>query len=401
MTIKRRLFLSNILMILVPVGATAAVGAVSVRLIWGLLMAGPDVVQRYGQRGRMRQGFSIDLFDGHPFFFGRGEAMMVIVLILLATIIVSILLTNRFLTRFVFRHISEPLMILTNGVEEIGRGNLDHRIHYEGKDEFAPACEAFNEMAVRLKESVEASRENEENRKLLLAGISHDLRSPLTSIRAYTEGLIDGVAVTPESRKQYLNTINQKAEEIDHLVSQVFTYSKMDLSDSDQLLHPTRVDQEIISFLQEEASEYAERGLVLHAELIPVTVEGDAALLKRILSNLSENSLKYKNREVGHLDLALDIIDGDCLITASDDGPGVTDEELEKLFAVFYRSDAARENPAGGSGLGLSITKRCVAQMHGRIWAEHAPGGGLTIRIRLPLVKREVSDDEKNIDHRR
>ena len=113
---------------------------------------------------------------------------------LIFIVFLTILMTNRFLTRFVVRRIEEPLDLLSDGARRLGDGDLDYRITYTGKDEFAPVCGAFNEMAARLKESVERTRRDEESRKELLAGISHDLRSPLTSIRAYVEGLLDGVA---------------------------------------------------------------------------------------------------------------------------------------------------------------------------------------------------------------
>ena len=108
-------------------------------------------------------------------------------------------LTNRFLIRFVFRNISGPLQTLTEGVRQIQNGNLAHRISYSSRDEFRPVCEAFNDMAERMQRSSEQSR-REEGRKELLASISHDVRSPLTSIRAYVEGLLDGVADAPEKR---------------------------------------------------------------------------------------------------------------------------------------------------------------------------------------------------------
>jgi signal transduction histidine kinase len=152
------------------------------------------------------------------------------IVMILGTLAV-VFLTNRFLTQFVFRKIEEPLDILAAGVHQIRDGNLDYQINYENKDEFASVCEDFNDMAVRLKESVTMIQKQEKNRKELLAGISHDLRSPLTSIKAYSEGLLDGVAKTPESQKAYLQMIKTKTEEIDRMVSKLFLFSKMDMGD--------------------------------------------------------------------------------------------------------------------------------------------------------------------------
>ena len=146
---------------------------------------------------------------------------------LIFIVFLTILMTNRFLTRFVVRKIEEPLDLLSEGARRLGDGDLDYRIVYAGEDEFAPVCTAFNEMAARLKDSVGRTRRDEESRKELLAGISHDLRSPLTSIRAYVEGLLDGVAKTEEAKQRYLHTIHTKAEDIDRLVSQLFLYLEL------------------------------------------------------------------------------------------------------------------------------------------------------------------------------
>ena len=327
MTIKQRLRISNILMILVPVGATALVGIVSVRLLWGLMYASAEEIRHYGPRPHTHPQMALQLFDGHGVFFGPGEAMGTILLILILTSAATILLTNRFLTKFVFRHIREPLDILSDGVIQIGQGNLEHRIRYEAQDEFAPVCQAFNEMASRLKVSVEQTQQNEENRKLLLAGLSHDLRSPLTSLRAYTEGLMDGVAETEADRLKYLKTIHRKTEEIDHLVSQVFTYSKLDLAAAPPRQR-FRLDRTIVAFLQEHGDDYERRGLVLLTRLCPATIQGDRTMLLRILANLCENSLKYRSHTPAHMTLTLENRGDRCLFTASDDGPGVPEERV-------------------------------------------------------------------------
>ena len=146
---------------------------------------------------------------------------------LIFIVFLTILMTNRFLTRFVVRKIEEPLDLLSEGARRLGDGDLDYRIVYAGEDEFAPVCTAFNEMAARLKDSVGRTRRDEESRKELLAGISRELRSPLTSIRAYVEGLLDGVAKTEEAKQRYLHTIHTKAEDIDRLVSQLFLYLEL------------------------------------------------------------------------------------------------------------------------------------------------------------------------------
>ena len=314
---------------------------------------------------------------------------------LIFLIFLTILMTNRFLTRFVVRKIEEPLDLLSQGARRLGEGDVDFRIAYAGKDEFAPVCAAFNEMAIRLKESVERTRRDEENRKELLAGISHDLRSPLTSIRAYVEGLLDGVAKTEEAKQRYLRTIRTKAEDIDRLVSQLFLYSKLDLEGVPLEMRSLRLDTFLTAFVEESASDSRTRGMELTAgPLAPVTVSADPEQLHRVLANVLENSIKYKTKAIGHFRITLE--ENGHLVLA-DDGPGVPEEALPKLFDVFYRSDPARKNPAGGSGLGLAIAAKAVRAMGGAIQACSGPDGGLAIEIMLPKEENRHAEDP---DHR-
>lgn len=148
-------------------------------------------------------------------------------LAIILSVVVAILITNRILTKYVFKKVENPLNLLVYGVNEIGKGNLDYSVTYTENDEFKTVFEAFNEMTKRLKDSVEQTKKNEESRKELMAGISHDIRSPLTSIKAYVEGLLDGIAKTEEIRLNYLRIIKKKAEDIERLVSQIFTFSKL------------------------------------------------------------------------------------------------------------------------------------------------------------------------------
>ena len=311
--------------------------------------------------------------------------IVLMAMFLLCVVLAAIWGTNRFLIRFVFQKINSPLTTLSDGVREIGNGNLDYRIDYRENDEFAPVCEAFNEMAARLKTSVERTRQDEESRKELLAGISHDLRSPLTSIRAYVEGLLDGVAKTEEARQRYLLTIKTKAEDIDRMVSQLFLFSKLDMAEYPMEPRMFRLDEFITALTAETAEEYQRKGLEITAKpLCPTSVMADAELLRRVLTNIMDNSAKYKTAAIGHLQISVEDAGESCRIALTDDGPGVSEESLPKLFDAFYRSDPARKNPAGGSGLGLAIASRTVERMGGTITARNVSAGGLEITINLP-----------------
>lgn len=311
--------------------------------------------------------------------------LMISALILAAAIIITVLVTNRILTKFVFRKIEGPLDTLAAGVGEIGSGNLEFRIDYDRNDEFRPVCDAFNEMAARLKKSVDQTVKNEKSRKELMAGISHDIRSPLTSIKAYVEGLIDGIAQTPEAQQRYLTTIKRKAEDIDRMVNQIFIFSKLDLDDYPVELTEVRIDREIQDVIADVTDEYRSGGLEISAgHMDGFTAQIDREQFDRILRNIMDNSRKYKQKDTGHLEISLCAAAGSCDVILADDGPGVSDDALDKLFDAFYRTDPARRNPAGGSGLGLAIAAKTMKRMGGSVHAEKSSTGGLAVILTLP-----------------
>ena len=315
-------------------------------------------------------------------------------LLLVAAIVASITLTNRFLTRFALRKIEEPLDLLSDGVQQISKGNLEYRLDYNREDEFLPVCLAFNDMARRLQQSVEMTKKNEENRKELLLDISHDLRSPLTSIRAYVEGLLDGVAQTPEMQRRYLHTIARKTADIEKMVSALFAYSKLDMGEL--AVHCTPVPlaaflDDAVGDLQEE---YRRKGLTVTAAApADLTVRADGALLQRVVTNLMDNSLKYKDKPVATLEISARRTENGAELRFADNGPGVEPDQLEKLFDVFYRTDKARSNTGSGSGIGLAFVKKAITAMNGSVWAQQNESGGLTVCVQLEC------DDGKDTDH--
>lgn len=311
-------------------------------------------------------------------------ALIISAVLVVSAIILSILFTNRFLTRFIFKKIEEPLDILSNGVNEIASGNLDYRLSYSRNDEFLPVCLAFNDMAGRLKKSTELAQRNEENRKELLLDISHDLRSPLTSIQAYVEGLIDGVASSPQMRDKYLHTIKRKTADIEKMVSSLFAYSKLDMEEFSINEESIEMPDYIEQYLSEIKDEYLNSGLEL--KIITgdsLKVKADRELLNRIISNILDNSLKYKTSDTGKCEISVSKENDLAKIEFSDNGPGVDEGNLDKLFDVFYRTDKARSDTGNGSGIGLAFVKKAAEEMGGGVKAEKSKLGGLSIIIYL------------------
>jgi signal transduction histidine kinase len=296
-----------------------------------------------------------------------------------------ILLTNFFLTHIIIKNISTPLNILSFGVKQIQENNVRFRLEYHADDEFLPVCDAFNEMAARLESMSNKQKKYEENRRELIAGISHDLRTPLASIKAYIEGLEKGVASTPQMREKYLATLKGKTHDMEHIIDHLFLFSKLDINDFPLNLKTLDIGMFISDTVSELSGEYLKHGLMVElsetTQNLPVNI--DPVLLRNVIVNILENSAAYKEAEQGRVEIKIDVADNTVEIRLTDDGPGVPDEALDKLFDIFYRTDQSRNTK--GNGLGLAISQKIINRMGGSMWAE-LPGRGLLIGIYLPLA---------------
>jgi len=316
------------------------------------------------------------------------QAVVYLGIFMFSVVLLIIVATNRLLTRVVYNNIVTPLDAFVYGVHQLRDGNLEYRIEYAGKDEFAGVCADFNEMAGRLQDMVNARQKDDESRRELIAGISHDLRTPLTSIISYVEGLEKGIATTPAVQKRYFDTIKSKALDLSHIVSQLFLFSKLDVGEFPFRMEKLDIGEEIFSFVHSVSDEYGEKGLgiFLDTSIRDVFVSADPVQLRNALTNIFDNSLKYGQAENGEIRIACGTEGQNAVITLTDNGPGVPDDNLENLFTVFYRGDRARSNPGQGSGLGLAITAKILERLGGFIRAENATESGLRVIITLPVI---------------
>ena len=331
MTIRKRLARSNLIMILIPVAIAAAL----------LLLGGGLAVLLLKRLYLPRLGLSMAaLHETGEQLEAAFDGAKTIAAIYGGTVILALLaaigFTNLYLTKHLFRHIQKPLDILVSGVKRMQERNLDAPIGYVVPDEFKPACDAVDEMAARLKTSLEAQSRQQQKQELI-AGMSHDLKSPLTSIRAYTEGLLDGVAKDEQTQARYLQTIYAKETELETLVNRLFSFAKLDLSEA-----PAKPEAlEISGTVAEIAEGFEAEGLDVRLDDLPdETVMADRELLSRCMSNLLDNSRKYG---ASHVVISADISGDTVSISVSDDGPGVEASQLEKIFELGYRTDSARQ----------------------------------------------------------
>ncbi|MHA7962501.1 sensor histidine kinase [Paenibacillus sp. CAU 1782] len=332
----------------------------------------------------------------------KSRQQLYIGLVSAVLLVIVVIATNRALTKFVFRGIMNPIHILSHGVHQLRDGNLTYRIHYDKQDEFASVCADFNEMAQHLYHMVNERQRDENNRRELIAGISHDLRTPLTSIKAYLEGIEKGVAATPQMQRKYFDIIKNKTASLEHLINQLFLFSKLDLGEFPLHLEAVDMGRELRQTMAAFAAEYEPKGLTIqvddaipHAEVII-----DVVQFRNVIQNILENSLKYRNKEQGKIVVTAMQEEDRIKLKLSDNGPGVAPDELEKLFDVFYRSDASRKTPDLGSGLGLAISVKIIQRLGGDIKAELAPTEGLSIIITLPKHSgTEGAEHEKNSNY--
>jgi signal transduction histidine kinase len=302
--------------------------------------------------------------------------------ILVISLLLILLITNGLLTYFVSRSIVRPLKALKRAAEQIKEGNLDYVVKSNSSDEIGELFVAFEQMRGKLKHSVDLQLQYEENRKELISNISHDLKTPVTSIKGYVEGILDGVADTPEKLDKYIKTIYAKATDMDRLIDELFLFSKLDLHNVP--FHFEKVD--LVRFLQDCTEELQfdlnEKGISLILE-IPVSaayqVAVDREKLKRVVLNVLENAVKYMDQPQGLIKIRLTEQEEWVLVQIQDNGHGITAEALPHIFERFYRADPSRNSNTGGSGLGLAIVKQIIEGHGGEIRATSEIGVGTSI----------------------
>lgn len=303
------------------------------------------------------------------------------------------MLINLWLAHRLSQKILQPIAALRKAAKAVEQGDFSYHVKPVGDEEFAALCRHFNGMAEKLAELQAARLESEEERRTLIAGLSHDIRTPLTVIRGYVEGLRDGVARDEDMQRRYLGKIAEGTEQIHNLLERLFLYSKLHMD-----AYPFKFRQlEIGAWLGRKAGEWQQllpAGGTLHMELaagFAAQVQMDSTEIQRVLTNLVENAVKYHPEpENIRISLSAGMVGTEVLLRLADNGTGVAAESLPRLFQEFYRTDEARTETKRGSGLGLAICRRIVEAHKGRIWAEEGSAGqGLVICIVLPTVQKQ------------
>lgn len=280
---------------------------------------------------------------------------------------------------WVYRSIAVPLVKLKKATQNIKEGNLDFVLDVEGKDEFSELCQDFEEMRRRLKESTEEKNLIEKENRELISNISHDLKTPITAVKGYVEGIMDGVADTPEKMDRYVRTIYNKTNEMDHLINELTFYSKIDTNRIPYTFSKLNVEDYFEDCSEEVGLELETRGIELvYANYVEkdVMVIADGEQIRRVIHNIISNAIKYMDKPKGIIQIRIKDVGDFIQIEIEDNGKGIGPKDLPYIFDRFYRTDVSRNSSKGGSGIGLSIVKKILEDHGGKVWATSRLGIG-------------------------
>ena len=297
----------------------------------------------------------------------------------LFTATVILVFTSLSIGLCIYRRIATPLVKLKKATQNIKEGNLDFVLEVEGDDEFSELCRDFEEMRKRLKESAEEKVLLDKENKELISNISHDLKTPITAVKGYVEGIMDGVADTPEKMNRYVKTIYNKTNEMDHLINELTFYSKIDTNRIPYTFSKLNVEDYFSDCAEETGLELETRGIELvYANYVEsgVQVIADGEQIRRVIHNIISNAIKYMDKPKGIIQIRVKDVGDFIQVEIEDNGKGIAAKDLTSIFDRFYRTDVSRNSSKGGSGIGLSIVKKILEDHGGKVWATSRLGIG-------------------------
>ncbi|WP_312091803.1 sensor histidine kinase [Aminipila sp.] len=370
-SLRERFIKTTILMALI---STALVILVTLLLLFIFSVCEPDGFQR--------------IWLGSSVFVGHHDdrnKFAVYAVLWAVTAISTVLITCTFSSAKLSRDILKAVKQLQQAAEKITEGDLNFEVMACRDKELNDLCNAFDEIRKKLKENQNQELKNKEERNMLMANLSHDMRTPITSIKGYLEGIKDGVANSPEKMDKYLDTIYTKAIILQKLVDNMTEYAELELGRMQYAFEFLNITEFLCQLTESYKAEAEEQGLKMESRIVSeeLTIVGDKSKLKRVFDNLISNAIKY-NKEGGTITISMEKERNGALLCISDTGKGIKEKDKNKVFDGFYRGDAARSN-IKGNGLGLGISKQIVESHRGKIWIKSEENVGTEVYIYLPL----------------
>lgn len=382
-TVKRRIFILNTIMVLVTLFVFLIINAIVIKIY------SESIEQEFKAYLEPKQvvdeeGLEEIISD----FTIRRNGFIVLFLADGILCIAVLVVISQFFTRNLVKHIMKPLELLSDGAKRMKSNDLTQEISYSGDVEFEKVCHTFNDMQKHILMEKEKNYKYEKARTDMIAGISHDLRTPLTAVRGTIKGLMDGVASTPERQNRFLKTAYRRTGDMDVLLNQLFYLSKLETGNMPLNLKKIELADFIRSYVNGKQGLLENEQIEIVADIREVTGKAliDPEQLQRIFDNLLENSRKYGEKLPLKTKITLDREEEGFCICFSDNGVGVPENKLPYLFDEFYQVDESR-NRKEGNGLGLYIVKYLIETLGGSVWAENAEG--FVVHMELPFVEEE------------
>lgn len=375
MSIKNKFFVSGIMMIIVPILVIFLTG---IGFFTWFFIARPECANLLF----IDRHFDQEMIISDPLFFR-------VVCLWAVVSVVVIMISSIFIISFQTGILLKSLSDLKNCADNIKTGNLDFEVMTSPYEEINKVCIAFEEMRKRLKEMNLIQLEYEKERNMLIANVSHDLRTPITSIKGYVEGIMDGIAATPEKREEYLHTIYLKAETLEALVKSMNEFSAYEMQRVRYNFQFMDIVPVLSSFMEGYRLDLEAEGMLLHSQIPQkeLIVMLDEEKFCRVLANIVGNAVKYRKSGESVLEVTLEEWNDGVCVVISDDGKGISGQDIPKVFESHFRADPSRNSQIQGHGLGLSIAKQIVEAHKGKIWLRSEQDVGTTIYIYLPLRK--------------
>lgn len=291
---------------------------------------------------------------------------------MVVSVVLILVFTASMMAIWIYSGMINPIRRLQLATKNIMEDNLDFTIEAETNDEIGELCQNFEEMRKRLKEFSEERLNNERQNRELISNISHDLKTPLTAVRGYVEGIIDGVADTPEKMDHYIKTIYNKTNEMTRLVNELTLYSQINTNRIPYNFNKINVADYFNDCVEELSMELESQNVTLqymNFAADDIVIIADPEQLKRVISNIISNTVKYLDKPRGFINMRIKDVGDFIQVEIEDNGRGIAAKDLPYIFDRFYRADASRNSATGGSGIGLSIVKKIIEDHGGKIWA--------------------------------
>ncbi|WLR49815.1 ATP-binding protein [Bacillus tianshenii] len=315
--------------------------------------------------------------------FRQFQHMLQGIFVSLAAGVIALLVLIVGWTWYISRTVLQPIKEIYTATEEMREGNLDYPISYSRNDEIGRFINGFNLMRTHLKESLKKQKQYEQSRKQLIANISHDLRTPLASIKGYVEGLLDGVVRDEEKQTRYLQVIQTKSEQLDRLIEDLFEFSKLELEQlpvEKMLIDSAEFFSEVLYDAKMDARQHKVE-LDIFEPIPSVCLYIDPQRIQQVLTNLIDNAIRYGSTRI---DVSMNVHEGNLNVEIIDNGSGIAKEDLPFVFNRFYRGEKSRSRKSGGTGLGLAISKSIIQAHQGTIDVSSIKEEGSIFTFTLP-----------------